>query len=406
MYSVRRTYLLDRFVKLLTALQFRYWQPLHYPARWSQRKSQEFTPTSDSLSALSICLGQVGACRHETCVRLIHRNETYYQKFRNFDSELSKNSKRFRYPRPTLHAIALTKYSHYAEYQKEMRRDSGNFMREAVRSKRSGYYSQELRLENYTPDMLAIHRSAKVRSFGVFFDAFLLRLDHLGGPPQRYVEIEPPQCTQHWEKVLGVFLPQRGYHQGMLQTDQQLVGYARLHRIGNTVMVRDFIGHAEHVKNGVLKLLHLHMLEWLLERFDPLVLGVDQITYGTVENGSDGLYFWKKKALFKPFFATVELQSLPPDFNATQYLRLNPDLEGLAIHLETHYLWNGRAEGRLYKINVPEDFDSIQYLSLNPDLPFGVSEADLHYTRHGQREKRPYRHTSAHAQSVAGGAQI
>jgi hypothetical protein len=110
--------------------------------------------------------------------------------------------------------------------------------------------------------------------------------------------------------------------------------------------------------------------------------------------------------LFKPFFATVELQSLPPDFNATQYLRLNPDLEGLAIDLETHYLWNGRAEGRLYKINVPADFDPIQYLALNLDLPFGVSEADLHYTRHGQREKRPYLNTSTHAQSVAGGTQI
>lgn len=101
-----------------------------------------------------------------------------------------------------------------------MRRISGNFMREAARSKRSGYYVQELKLENYTPDVLAIHRSAKVRSFGVFFDTFLLRLDHLGGSPQRYVEIEPPQCTQHWEKVLGVFLPQSGYHQGMLRTDQ------------------------------------------------------------------------------------------------------------------------------------------------------------------------------------------
>jgi hypothetical protein len=129
MYSLRRTYLLDRLVKFLTALQFRYWQPLHYPARWRQRKSQEFTPTSDSLSALSISLGQVGACRHETCVQLIHRNEAYYQKFRNLDFELSKNAKRFRYPKPTLHAIALTKYSHYAEYHTEMRRDSGNFIR-------------------------------------------------------------------------------------------------------------------------------------------------------------------------------------------------------------------------------------------------------------------------------------
>lgn len=228
--------------------------------------------------------------------------------------------------------------------------------------------------------MLAIHRSAKVRSFGVFFDAFLLRLDHLGGSPQRYAEIEPPQCTQHWEKVFGVFLPHSGYHQGMLRTDQQLVGYARLHRIGNTVAIRDFIGHAEHVKNGVLKLLHLHTLEWLLERVDPLVLGVDQITYGAVEHGGDGLYFWKKKALFKPFFATVELQSVPSDCSATQYLRLNPDLEGLAIDLEAHYLWNGRVEGRLYKIDVPPDFDPVQYSAMNPDLPFGVSDADVHRT--------------------------
>jgi hypothetical protein len=43
-----------------------------------------------------------------------------------------------------------------------------------------------------------------------------------------------------------------------------------------------------------MKQLHLPILEWLLERSDPLVQGIEQITYGAVERGSDGLYFWKK----------------------------------------------------------------------------------------------------------------
>jgi hypothetical protein len=133
-----------------------------------------------------------------------------------------------------------------------------------------------------------------------------------------------------------------------------------------------------------------------------LVQGIEQITYGAVERGSDGLYFWKKKALFKPYLASVEPQRLPLDFKAEEYLRLNPDVKGSRADLEAHYVWHGRAEKRLYKVAVPSDFDPVQYLALNPDVQCGVREADVHYTLHGRGENRPYRDASDGAHPVVG----
>lgn len=393
---------MDRFKTFLYANFNRYWEPWHYAPRWRRREGSDVAQESELLPSVSIRLGQTGACGCAACVPLIRRYDLAYGKLRSPHRTSPEAAKlKFR-SSATLHTIPFMQYARYADYQTAMRRESGNFMRDAARAKRAGYRVQDVQLANYSPDILAIHRSAKLRSFGVYLDAFLMRLEHLGGLPQHYAEIAPPQCTQHWEKLIGVFLPKAGYRQGALQTEQQLVGYARLYRIGNTVAYRDFIGHAEHVSHGVMKQLHLHILEWLLERSDPLVQGIEQITYGAVERGSDGLYFWKKKALFKPYLASVEPQRLPLDFKAEEYLRLNPDVKGSRADLEAHYVWHGRAEKRLYKVAVPSDFDPVQYLALNPDVQCGVREADVHYTLHGREENRPYRAASDGAYPVVG----
>lgn len=393
---------MDRFTRFLYSCFSRLWEPLFFVRRRKYRLGHAGHQDANSLTELTIGLGQSGVCGCANCISLIRRYDAAYRYLRPGPGGLRYGTSSSKSRQATLHAIALPQNFHYVEYKNAMRRKSANFMRDAARSKRSGYVVSDIHHGNYTLDILAIHRSSKVRSFGLYLDAFILRLGHLGGSPRQYAPLSSPQCFHHWEKLIGVLIPRPGYRQGAVQTDQQLVGYARLARIGNTVAYRDFIGHAEHVKNGVMKQLHLHVVEWLLERSDPLVQGVEQLTYGAVERGGDGLYFWKKKALFKPYLVCVEPQRLPADFSVAEYLRLNPDLKGLRIDLDAHYIWHGRAEKRFYKADVPPDFDPVQYLALNPDLQCGACEADVHYTLHGRHENRPYRDANASTHTVVG----
>jgi serralysin len=84
-------------------------------------------------------------------------------------------------------------------------------------------------------------------------------------------------------------------------------------------------------------------------------------------------------------------QELPNDFNARNYLRLNPDLAALKVDPVLHYQMHGQAEQRPYKVQVPSDFNAEVYMQLNPDVDCQVKDADLHYSKHGAQEKRAYR---------------
>ncbi len=379
----------------LTKLYAKYIEPWSFCGRRMRRLRRADQGIDHALTKLSIYLGQTGACSSVGCVQLIRRYDNVYHRMRH--GNLVQPSDKRMSPKlkcllsSTLQAIDLRDHFQNMDYLALLRRTSANFVREATRSGRLGFQVQEFHPANYTVDILAIHRSKKWRSFGPVLDAFLMRLRDLGGAPAHFKHIEPPACAYHWEKMIGVFLPCPGHLQGALQTNQQLVGYARVCRIGNTVSYRDFIGHANYVREGVMKQLHLYVMQWLLDRTDPCVQGVDQLTYGAVERGGDGLYAWKKRALFEPYFVALEEQQLPHDFNPAEYLRLNPDLKERQSDLAAHYLWHGRVEKRLYKTEVPADFDPIEYLALNPDLQCSARDADVHYTRHGRHENRPYR---------------
>ena len=292
--------------------------------------------------------------------------------------------------RTTLHAIDLKYYKNYDDYKKEMAKKSGNFLRDAKKANRAGYRVQLIEPSNHSPDIVSIHRSLKIRSFGLMFDSFFINIDHLGGLPKQYCTVPEPACQEHWEFSFGVLAERPGYKQGAIQTNQQLLGYARLHRIGNTLFYRDFIGHGEYVADGIMKLLHIEMMQWILDRNNPFTQDVHQLIYGALERGSEGLFNWKKRSLFAPYLIDLVLQSLPEDFDAQDYLRLNPDIDTKQMSPEMHYKLHGQSEKRHYKIQVPHDFDAANYLRLNSDIPCELQDAELHYTKHGSAENRRY----------------
>lgn len=235
-------------------------------------------------------------CPGPLCEKLGHRYEKYYQRF--------VHSHRA-HPRTiegsgTLAIIDLKRFSGHQGFLRQLRKQSGNFYRDANKARRQGYTTQPFEYRNHTPDICEIRKSLKTRAFGPVIDAFILTIDALGGAPTILAPIERPQCPRHWELFFGVFLDQPGYRQGEITLNKRMVAYARLHRIGNTVRYAEFIGHGDHMRHGVMMLLHIQLLEWLLDNDNPLAHGVEFITYGAIEQGNNGLFFWKRKALFTP----------------------------------------------------------------------------------------------------------
>jgi hypothetical protein len=82
---------------------------------------------------------------------------------------------------------------------------------------------------------------------------------------------------------------------------------------------------------------------------------------------------------------------MPQGFEASVYLRLNPDVAQSGVSAEDHYRLHGKRERRSYLMSLPVDFDSQSYLDLNPDVAQAGVPADLHYLLHGIKENRPYR---------------
>jgi hypothetical protein len=129
----------------------------------------------------------------------------------------------------------------------------------------------------------------------------------------------------------------------------RLVGYARLQRVGNCVAYEDLIGHRDFMNDGIMKLLHCHILHWLLDSGDPDVQGLEYVVHGSIERGNDGIFFWKKKALFMPYLIELVATELPEDFVEEEYLRLNPDVKASGLDGSSHYRLYGQKEGRHYQ---------------------------------------------------------
>ena len=283
-------------------------------------------------------------CKHDQCQRLISTYAGFYEQYcrtSEDDPEASRN-------KLTLHAISLRDYSSPFDYEKQMNGRNSFFGRNIKRAKKKGYWVSTFSAQQKILEMNEVASSLKIRSFGPVFQKThrkknLFKERSLMAEAEE-VGVDPIPCPIHWELLFGVFM-------GPISSTEKsrLVAYARLHRVGNIVSYDELIGHGQHLSDGVMKLLHLHIVQWLLGGADPSTKGVEYLVHGTVERGNSGFFFWKKKALFVPHLVQLVDFELPADFNEVQYLKLNPDVRASHIPPGTHYKIHGKLEGRLYK---------------------------------------------------------
>jgi len=359
----------DKFIHWLSGLYTKYVESRVFKKRLSTRLALYKVQSRDQLDSMPVnCCETLhgeasrdGAAKDSAsqdldpsaCIPLIQSYSGFYIRlYRGNPSEYTHNHNSTgegRHQALTMHGIDLKKYKDFQQYKRALGKRSSFFLRHANKALKNGYKIERFNAVNHSVDMVAIRRSMKVRSFGIMPDAWLVNVKQFGGLPEQWKQDTLPACTQHWEMLFGVFKDMPGHKQGSLITDRQLVGYARLHRIGNMLSYNDFIGDGAFIGDGVMKLLHIHIVQWVLDSGDPYASGIENVGYGSIERGSDGLFFWKKKALFAPYRVSMVEEELPEDFDPQQYLELNPDVGESNLTPAQHYQVHGRYEKRVYR---------------------------------------------------------
>lgn len=211
--------------------------------------------------------------------------------------------------RVTPMAIDLMRHPNAAAFEAVVKARSSRSLPKARKAERLGYAVHRFPVSRHVYDVHAVKTSLKTRSAGPVLDYWLLKPEQVGKPATRRIGLKPPSHPTHWTLWWGVFLPEPGHMQGRVRVGERLVAYLKLTRVGEFVHYTDLMGHADHLEDGVMILMHMEIMRWLLDSGDPLAEGVGAVVYGAAEHGGEGLLTWKKRAGFTP----ARLQRAPAD---------------------------------------------------------------------------------------------
>lgn len=269
-------------------------EPLVFSFRLAKRLALFDLGGAEALETGMLMHGE-GCAVSPGCARLVQRYRRYYTRYARRDAGGALIS-----AGGVPSVLPLHRFADFGAYEKVMRKKSGNFVRSSKKARASGYTTAWFAFSNHVPDVCEIRKSKVFRAFGPVFDALFLTQESIGGPPATLQSVSPVACASHWEAFLGVFVDAPGHRQGEVVVDRKLVAYVRLHRVGNTLRYAEFMGHGDHLHAGVMMLLHMDIVKWFLSAETPESRGIQYLTYGCLEQGNEGLLFWKRKARFEP----------------------------------------------------------------------------------------------------------
>jgi len=201
--------------------------------------------------------------------------------------------------------IDLDAFADAGAYEQAIRRNAfGYILRETRKAAKAGYRCRMFDRFAQGDDMRDIEASKLFRSGGPVPQAFAQRFGRGSG-----VKGDPwldSDCPEHWAADWGVFIDDGGR--------ERLVGTIVLRRIGNIIRIVSFLGHADHLSSGAMKLLFVEIVRWLLRREDPRVQGARFLLYGALEQGGLGLLHWKRRLLVRPFVFADAGASVSPAY--------------------------------------------------------------------------------------------
>ena len=223
----------------------------------------------------------------ERCRHMVDAHRAYLSKFARRGPD---GMARLWYGTPCL--LDLGDFADVGAYEQDIRRHSfGYILRETRKAAKAGYRCRMFDRFGQGDDMRDIEASKLFRSGGPVPQAFAQRFGR-----GRDVRGDPwldADCPLHWTVDWGVFVADGDR--------DRMVGTIVLRRIGNIIRIVSFLGHADHLSSGAMKLLFVEIVRWLLRRDDPRVAGVRFLLYGAAEQGRLGLLHWKRRLLLRPF---------------------------------------------------------------------------------------------------------
>lgn len=141
----------------------------------------------------------------------------------------------------------------------------------ALRAVRRGYRVETFEPRYWHRDMLAINRSLPERQ-GRPMDRAYVDL------PETTSLIGRPTCMRHHNLVYGVFTRKHS-----------LVAYATIYRVGELVHVSQFLGHGDHLDDGIM----FFLLGTIMS--DQAFNGDGVLFYNRHDSGTEGLRWFKER---------------------------------------------------------------------------------------------------------------
>jgi hypothetical protein len=157
----------------------------------------------------------------------------------------------------------------------------------------------------YVPDIVAINLSKDIRSCGPMSPSYRHSVEEMGGEPTQYKEFKYPDCPYHYGIFWGLFVPEPGYKQGNVTTNEKLLAYIRIRRFGNFATYSMILGHGDYLKYGIMYRLHLEIMKWICSEGNSYSQGLKCLTYAGYYDGDEGLTMWKKKTCFAPSYLAI-----------------------------------------------------------------------------------------------------
>jgi hypothetical protein len=178
--------------------------------------------------------------------------------------------------------LALLKIpSSHEEYLKAIGAKTRNTIRKADKQ---GYEFREFDWNSHLEEIFEINTSKEVRAAGPMYGWYLESVK-----PRHHDESE-----RRYRKYYGVF------------QDGRLRGYLHLILCGDFAFFKHFLGHGDHLRNGIMN----GLISWTVREY----LGHSQIkwlSYGTLSNKSEGssAESFRKHAGFESYAAFLDLEN-------------------------------------------------------------------------------------------------
>lgn len=193
---------------------------------------------------------------------------------------------------PTPVAIEMDRYPDFMAWRRVVSRNTdGKYHRSANKARRLGYATRVVGLKSHARSLHALTGSKPRRSKGILVWASLV--DPAPDLVDTHAPPKPPTCPRHWRISWGVFRPTE-------DGGETLSAFAILIRAGDVVWIQRLLGHGEALADGVTKMLMFDIMEWMLARREPCTQGIRHVVHGFVEEGSVGLFDWKRYLAFTP----------------------------------------------------------------------------------------------------------